>query len=799
MNKDNLNDILKNFEKHINKTIYSYLLILMKYIFLGKENFHKKKKKEKIMAKLREFTKNINQKIINKEEDFIQIEPLEEIYTFKNLMNIINFVKNQNLMFAGDIIEGILIIIFSYGIKTSTEDDFGKYIFMGLAKFKDLAKSDLPKWFENGQKIFQPKEIKNIALLLSKDFIFKKTILSRNRKPVLLEILIELTKNKLNFLKSNTKNTECTRYIFNGVLNILKTELKLFNSIKNYNSITGVENDLVINSIAPLYYYIMDKKETPIRLISSLLISVYIYNQNRISPFINPLDLQKEIPDKEKDLYNAKDPDIVDVPFCYDLRFACLEGANSNIIISPISIEPRISKIDFLQNNIREIGLFELGKMLSFNKKIKSLNLRKSLIRGYYLDYFTSGFGIFDNYNLKYLNLSFSYLNCNSEETLPKLFKHFKGVKTLNLTGNEIKGGAKGLFILLKKLYRTGKIELENLYLNNCSLSDSSFYELGELLKSQFCGLKFLSIGGNRKSQIINFLKKIKLNKSLEELILYKSGLNDDDFYDICKIISNTNIHSLNLFKNDFHNFELIAKIIFRTRIIKRKNQNIDKSLIELNKSFMNLDLSYNIFNSESFSNNNACRRMDYGYINLINELIQDNCTLSCLDISHIYYRTFSEKYKRNMYKLSSDYKTAVENAEAIIKNRKEYYDNIFIKRQVNLINIERYEKKNDEEKLKNLSQEIINYIKDEILVNELSFFPGYLMEECKYILNEIIFKNEERHKNLIKEENLINSEKFEENELFIRKLMDYIKYERAKEENVKINREIEFRNLIII
>ena len=794
MNKNNLNEILKNFEKHIDKTIYSYLLILMKYIFLEKENFKNQEKIIEIMAKLKTFTEYINSKIIIKEKNFIKIEPSEEIYTVSNFKNIINFVKKQNLMYAGDIIEGILIIIFSYGIKTPKEDYFGKYIYNNLSRLKEISYLDKPDWFANSNEIFKPKEIKEISRFLMKES-FSKKLYEKKEKPILHEVLLEIAKNKLNYIRAYEKNSECTRYINNGVLNIIKKELEIFNALKRHKSLDAVENDFIKNSISNLYYYIFKEIETPLNLINSFLISLYIYDQNRNNQFINPIDLTKEEADKEKGSYNEIDSNLVNIPFTYDLRSAGVEGSNSNIIISPISIEPRISKINFLQNNIREIGLFELGKMLSFNKKINSLNLKKSLSRGYYLDYFNSGFGIFENGNLDYLNLSFSYLNDNSVESLPKLFKHFKGIKTLNLTNNEMKDGAKGFFILLKKLYRTGKTHLENLYLNNCDLSDASLYELGELLKSHFCGLKSLSLGGNPKSIVIKFLKKIKLNKSLEELILNKSDLNDNDIDDICKILSNTNIKSLYLYKNDFRNFGFTTRIIFRTRIIKKKEKNIDKSLIKLNKTIMNLDLSNNFF-----------IRIDYGFINLINELIQDNSTLNCLDLCRLFYGIQGDKYKTSNYKYSDNYRTAIDNTVKTLKNRKEYYDNLYQKRQENLLDIERYEKKNVEEKLNNLPNDIIDNIKKEILENENVIYSGYLLHISKYILASI-FENEkeEKYKKIIEKENLKKPEQnekideIEENELFINKLMDYIKYERAKKEIAKINGEIEFKKLILI
>ena len=785
MNQNNLIEIFKNFKSHIDKTIYKYLLVLMKYIFLGKENFQNQEKINDIMDNLRKFTKRINEHIILNKENYIIIEPLEEAYSFKNLMNIINFVKKQNLMFAGNIIEGILIIIFSYCIKTSKEDEFGKYIYINFLKLKEPSKSDLPKWFENSEKIFQPQELKNIPNLLITDGLIKDREFKENKKSIFHEVLLEISKIKLNFLKSNTRNSECTRYINNGVLNILKSEIRIYEHLRKFKTnLTRVDGDLIVNSIANIYYWNILYSRASIELINSFLCSVYVYDQNRNSPYIEFQNYQKEEADNA--LKKEKETDFVDIPFSYDLKGAGVEGCYANIIVSPASIEPRISTINFNQNNIREPGLYELGKMLSFNKKIKSLNLKKSIIKDYYLDFFTSGFGIFDNYNLEYLNMSFCVILNKADYTLPKLFKHFKGLKTLNLSGNDIKDGFKHLFILLKKLYRKGKTKLENLYLNHCNLSESSFYELGELLKSQFCGLKCLGLGENQKNKMFKFLKKIKSNKSLEELIMNKCDLNDSEIDDICRIISNTNIKYLCLYKNEFHNFRKILNVIFRTRIIKGKDKNMDKTLIKLNTSLKHLDLSNNIFIP-----------MSEKYIYFINELIQENCSASCLDISRIFYGLYPDRIKKN-----KKYQDVVEISMNILSNRKEYYDNLYKKRQENLINIQKYEEKNDEEKIKDLSPEIIDYIKNNVFTSEFAIHPAYLMEQSKYIIKQIIFNKKEDYKKLIEEENLKNpnnKEENEENEHFIDKLRNYMIYERSKEKNIKINNELEFKNLVLI
>ena len=782
MNANNFCEIYKNFECQINPTIYKYLLMLMKYIFIGKDNFKNKDNIDKLINKLKQFTTHINQNIIKKKENFIEIEPINKIYTFKNFLNIINFVKSQNLMFAGNILEGILIIIFSYSIEVPKEDEFGKLIYLNISKLREPQNEYIPKWFSKAEKTFQHEELKNIQNLLERDIYIKSTekeLYQIQDTPVLLKLLLEIMKIQLNFLYSNMKNSICTKCINNGILKIMDVELALFQNLKNNTSNnSGLDTDLVINSIASLYHYIFIKEQAPIRIIRCFLISVYIYYQNKNSQYIKSLDSMADI-DKNQE------SDLVDVPFTYELRGANVEGRFSHVIISPISIEPRIINVDFSQNNIREPGLYEFGKLLTFNKKIKSINLQKGLLRGYHLYLMNTGFGIYNNYNLEYLNLSFCYLNNNIEYSLPELLNHLKGLKTLNLSGNEIKEGVKTFFVKLKKLYRNGNTKLERLYLNNCILDQASLYELSELLKSPLCGLKSLSLGVNPKINILNFLKKIKVNKSLEELNICRCDLDDNDIDDVCRIFSHTNLKYLNLFKNNFHNFAKCLRILFRSKIIKQKNEIIDKSNIKLNSSLMNLDFSNNVLNP-----------IDYRYIKIINEdLFPNKTTLSCLDFSHILFGPYPEKPK----KMIDVYKGEVENMESALEKNREHNLNLLIKRRDNKINIQRYE--SEEAKLEDLDAELIDYINKEILSNELVIHPAFLREKCLDLIRDKIFENKEKYQSLINEEGIKEIFDFtsEENDSFIKKLMDYIIYLKSKNEIVDINLELERKNLIII
>ena len=805
MKKNIYDGIHENLILHIDKTIYKYLLFLMKYIFMGEKNLMNKEKIPEEINKLKEFTEHINKNIIKKEHKYILIEPKQVIYTFKNLLNIINFIKMQNLMYAGDILEGILIIIFSYSIEVSRDNDFGKFLYSNMSKIRESSNDILPQWFSKSENVFQHDEIKNIKTLLAKDFYFRDNLENYKDMTIFHKVLFEIMKLKKNYIKLSIEKTNNTKYISKNNYPISIMDLGLKNFIMNRQLLdfaSNADKDFISNSFPFLYFYIFKEQKPPIKMLTSFLISVYIYYQNMKSPLINYCNQEKNDNKKENNNKsdNISDENIVDVPFTYQLKGANIEGRYANVILAPIAIEPRIIHINLFQNLIREPGLYELGKILSFNKTLKSINLNLSLIKGYYLEFFIYGFGAFVNNTLENLNLINDSLEESAEFPLADLLCHLKGLKTLNISGNPIKGGTRDLFIVLKKLYKKGETKLENLYLNRCFLTDSSFYELGELLKSQFCGLKRLSIGVNNKSGTINFLKNLKLNRSLEELIMYKSKIDNNDIDDICRIISNTNLKCLNLHRNKFNNFGKYLRIIFRTKIIKRKNKPFIKSNVVLNDSFMHLDLSNHEFHSINFQ-----------HIRMLNNLIQDNSTLNCFDMSHIVCGKYPDKDLKTM---RDRYVTEVEEVVKTLANRKIFFTDLVKKKMNNEIDKRRNKKVKEEfeEEIKKLfiyenkdgEKYFFKYIEDNILNDEQAIFPAFLRDKCIDMINEEILAKKDIYKKLIETEKIVeqkNDDRYdvEKNANFIKKVIAYINYERAKRENIDFNKDLEWKNLTLI
>ena len=785
MNENIFQQILNNSKTHIDKSIYSYLFMLVKYIFFGEKGIKSEDKKNEIITKLKNMTNNINNKFIKNKANFIKIEPINDAYSLKNFSNILNFIKMQNSMFAGDLLEATIMMTFSFGFETDKTNEFGKFIYVNISRLRDISYHDLSDWFKKGEDLFQPFELKDFKSLLDNetylsDLDNKNRIMNQN-KPVLQELISKMIKDKFDFISSNTGKSKTFDFINNGKLDLIKSFLNKFRDMKNLGSnLTMVDKDFISNSIAFIYYYFFeDEKLPPIRLIRCFLIAIYIYFQNEHSPLMNYIKPKKD----------SKGEDLEGIPFSYSLRGAFVEGRFSNTIISPIKLEPKISSVNLGQNNIREWGLFELGKSITMNPNIKSIILQISLLRGYYLDFFIAGFAIYDNYSIEELNLSMNYLKEECAYSLLNLISHLKNLKTLNLSANDLRGGPKHIFIYLKEQFRKGKCKLENLYLNYITMDDSAFYELGELIKSGYCKIKRLSIGGSNKSNVVNFLKQVKYNRNLIELNIFKCGFRNTDIDDICRIISNTNIRHLNLFKNEFKNFGKCLRIVFRTKLVRNKTELKKKNnyFIDRSATLMTLDLSNNIF---------YC--LNSVFINIINELIQDNSTLSCLDISHIVYGQYPD---RSSSKKSDTYENAVQKIlMTTLKNRKDIFIDLLCNKYEKEILIKEYNQKNENDKLKYRNENLDKEIKEIIKENDAKYHL-YLKEKCENIIDKL-GKEKLDNSNKTMYDYLLETETFDspdKNETIKNKLIDYMKYVRNNFELDNVNLQLGEKNLILI
>ena len=132
--------ILKYSQNYINSNILLVVFSLFKFIFIKRKEETTSKK---IEEKLDNFIEKINEKIIKNEKKYINKD-----YSIDNFKNIFLFVKTQNVILAGDIIEGILIYIFSFAFHADQDQTFGKYLFSNLSIIKNPNNYDLADMFK---------------------------------------------------------------------------------------------------------------------------------------------------------------------------------------------------------------------------------------------------------------------------------------------------------------------------------------------------------------------------------------------------------------------------------------------------------------------------------------------------------------------------------------------------------------------------------------------------------------------------------------------------------------------------
>ena len=688
--------ILDDIKLLIDQNIYKFLFILLKNIFLQTNN--SSTLSYEITHKLNEQIKIINENYYKNKKEF----QISTEYSKENLINILRFVKTQNKLYAAEIVENILIIIFSFAFKTKKENTFGKYIYNNLKKICDIYnnKEGFSNWFIKEK--FNPQifyELDSINEYLKNDVFIIDKLKNRLNKiqleNTLYNFLLEIYIEKYNNLKYRSNN---------NFLSYINKEKMNFSSedIDNEKTTMIDKNRTVYDfSIYAINFYDEENGKTNqmnISITKAFFISVYIYYQNKHSP------LMKYI----KESKNKEDPtrDLAAIPFSYDLTGAVIEPNYTGIILAPIRIEPRINEIIMVQNILKEKGFIELSKILLFNKYLKIIDFHQIAIKSQEMQTLNNGLGIFDNFTLEELNLSYNYIKDDCEETLAKILSHLKGLKTLNFSSNDLKNGINSLLIVLKDLYRQKKINLENLILNKCALDDVAFYELGELLASKYCKLKNLYLNMNNIPANVceNFLKKLKKNKSLTEIYFNKCNLANRDADNIMRIMSNSNIEYLYLYKNKFTDFDDCLKILYRTKLVLSKEEK-SNNIIRGNSTLYNLDLS----NNDYFIKN-------IDQVKLIEKII-DESTLFCIDLSHILYGNDPNKIlnsnERNKYQ-----EYVLEFKKSLDEKQKEYINTV---EEINSyeVDVKKLNEFKKEEFYDQIEDEIEDIIKDETNIFE--------------------------------------------------------------------------------
>ena len=705
-------------ETLIHKKIFLFAYTLLKNIFIVEKD------KNRLKDKLDEWVKYINTNIIKVPEKYINKE-----YSLKNLNNIIIFIESQNSKYCGDITEHILILIFSKVFHTIKDNTISKYIFNNLILIRDHNDREFFYWIKKGN--LNKEEFTNLETLFDIDGKEDETnpeLLKRQNKSVFYNFLREIMRKKYvtPFNKCDKKRNKNMLYINNSDCLYYKLSKLIYNKIKKYDKnkkgkapdITILDKDILLNSMARMEYNLTNKLSEENKPFNQLILcfftQVFIYYQNKNSPLLK---------------YTLPSENLSTIPFSYDLQGALVEGRFSSAIIAPLRVGDLISNIYLKLNNIRESGLYELGKLCVFNDRIKLVEYDTCLLRTYYLDYMIQAMGMFDNHSIEEINFSNNVLKEDLNDALIKIVKHFKNLKTINLSSADIHKNLGPFFVVLKKLYRQKKTKLENIILNKGAFDESTFVELGELLKCKYCKLKVIYFSNNPIPLNLNFLKKIKSNKSLREIYLIKTDISDSYVNDIMKIISLSNIRTLYLPKNQFSNFNNFLRILFRTKILKNRADGVGNIIINEDTTLLNLDLSTNEF----FNKN------EY-HINLLKKIIKET-SIYCLDICHILQGINPERKKLGDM---SNYNKGVEDLKSFLVNQQKDYTNI--------IKIIR-KSKNDISKFNNLEKENIkgkdkvkNYM-NQINNNENAIHPIFMKKLAKKIIIEENEKNEKYNK----------------------------------------------------
>ena len=584
----------------INKEIYLFLFSLLKSIFIF-DSENRKKKIEKIDT------------ISNKIKDIYKIE-LKREYSKKNFQNIIQFVKNQNLIYAGEILENIVLRIFTSVMSIPQNETINNYIYNNLLNIYSIKNKDEKARNEEIDFIqnfiiydnLYPEELKN------KNIFFQPYAIIQTILEYFLALIYKL---RINSIKNNKKNVkeQFHKISFNLYNNSSKySENKEEKNITK-NSIIEFENniDKIIDN------YKDDAQITPnTNIISYFFFTLFVNYQtinNRLMKFyIDNKDINK----------------FACVPYEYNIVGGSMKGFYAILISSPMRQDNRIQSISMTENDLGELGMLELGKTIVFNPSIKTLNYSKNRLYSYYLHYFNKASKIFENNSIEEINVYNNFFKDDIDDYLCDILKKFKNLKILNLSSNKIGSGLAKFLSLLKLLYRQKKSKLIKLNINKTSLDSSSIYELCQLIKNKFCKLEslYLNINYINDYDAEPLLDAIKKNNSLKEVYLSRNFIGNSSTDKIEKVISrfHESLEVLYLNQNEIRNNENLLRIAARTKVIYSIEEDRNEVILDLdsNQILKNLDLSKNGVNYKNEKQ-----------ILILNQILKDTY-LSCLDYS---------------------------------------------------------------------------------------------------------------------------------------------------------------------
>ena len=156
---------------------------------------------------------------------------------------------------------------------------------------------------------------------------------------------------------TSTSNNESKFFLYDTEYKDFITRLIKFFNPKTQNKSKNKDFILIIRSFFHTVYNYF-------QIINSELMK-YKLNSNNNND--NNKEENEEEDDEDEDFEFKKAKELVDVPFACDLTSLNMEGKYSYVILSPIRIEPKVENCILIQNNLKEIGLYESGNMFLFN------------------------------------------------------------------------------------------------------------------------------------------------------------------------------------------------------------------------------------------------------------------------------------------------------------------------------------------------------------------------------------------------------------------------------------------------
>ena len=630
--------------------------------FLKKDSINQNKNFEKyiniVLSILHRFVKNCNEEEIKKNSS------IEENYdktfnkNFKIIENEIDelVLKEEKEGQLYDIMELINLGIFSNLFDLSQEFSINLYC------------------YDNGQKI--------------------------NKEPILNDLKKRLTNIKF-------MNDDLNDYIFN--------DKKCMNDFENFlkNIINGK-----INQINKIFKYLDENQSNEVKNFLKYLKQKISYDKidHAFKEEVYKIKNEKNIDMlyklsfiyyryKTNDNFNNKE---------YIYHYGIIDFVQANIgqqnvwnFLPGIKIFENIVKLDFSHNFFGKLGFYELSKILCYNRNIKIINLSFNEIDKNCLKYFVLGIEFFNNnieYELEDLDLFNNNIDEDSVKYINYLMNSFKKLKIINLNHNKLGKGLKSFFLNLKNLYKKNKnYNLEQLFLSENQADIYSILELANCIKLKYFKLKILVINNWNLNNFagVKFFKNLKYNKQLEELYIYKSGINLSFLNSISNIIKYTNINILSLYKSNLSIMEMVIKIYGKIQLINVDEKN--KSLIPI---LFNLDLSNSNIFYLSMEDLNVIKNI----ISHTNNIITD------------YYDIFKEI--ENEY-TNEDKKKLRKNLENEINNCKSKKKEL--------------EKKNDSEEYKKLIDDKLDQLYSKLKdINKNSKFNNNNLENLYNQINEI-------------------------------------------------------------